>query len=271
MFRKAVIYFVISILATFLFSCSNYQKIQKSQDFGYKYEKALEYYDRQDYDKALNLFDQVLAFYRGAPEAEEIAYRYAYGYYNQKQYILASYYFDRFAKTFPRSERAEECMFMTAYCKYLDSPNFKLDQTSTREAISQLQLFINAYPMSERVEECNALIDELWEKLQKKELEIAKLYLKMDRYEAAVSSFETLLEDYPDTKFREDALFYTIKSYYYYASKSVRSKRVERYQEATDTYNMFIAQYPESKYNKEVNYMYNKAVKEIEKLTNKED
>ncbi len=268
MFKKAGIYFFFSVLTLVIASCSKYQKIQKSQDFGLKYEKALEYYDREDYYRAMNLFDQVLPFYRGTEEAEDIAYKYAYGYYNQKEYIMASYYFDRFAKTYPRSERAEECMFMTAYCKYLDSPKYKLDQTSTVAAIKEMQLFLNAYPNSERVEQCNALIDELWEKLQKKEFEIAKLYLKMDRYESAVHSFETLLEDYPDTKFREDALFYTIKSYYYYASKSVRSKRVERYQEAADTYNEFVAQYPESKYNKEVKYMYDKAIKEIEKLTN---
>lgn len=267
MFRNSGIYFLISILALVVASCSNYQKIQKSQDFSFKYEKALEYYDREDYYRAINLFDQVLPFYRGTAEAEDIAYKYAYGYYNQKEYIMASYYFDRFTKTYPRSERAEECMFMTAYCKYQDSPPYKLDQTSTKEAIANLQIFLNAFPNSERVDECNALIDELWEKLQRKELEIAKLYLKMDKYEAAVASFETLLKDYPDTKFREDALFYTIQSYYYYASKSVKSKRVERYQEAADTYNAFVEQYPESDYNKQVTYMYNRAMKEIDKLT----
>ena len=158
MFRKAGTFLVIGSLSIVFFSCSNYQKIQKSQDFSYKYEKALEYYEREDYYRAMNLFDQVIPFYRGSAEAEDIAYKYAYGYYNQKQYIMASYYFDRFAKTYPRSERAEECMFMTAYCKYLDSPKFKLDQTSTVEAISALQLFLNAYPASDRVDQCNALI-----------------------------------------------------------------------------------------------------------------
>jgi outer membrane protein assembly factor BamD (BamD/ComL family) len=42
---------------------------------------------------------------------------------------------------------------------------------------------------------------------------------------------------------------------------------VERYQEAADTYNEFVTQYPESDYNKQVTYMYNKAMKEIDKLT----
>ena len=225
----------------------------------------MEYYDRGDYFHALGLFDQVIPFYRGNEEAEIIAYKYAYAYYNQKEYIMGSYYFDRFAKTFPRSDKAEECSFMAAYCKYKDSPIYKLDQTSSKEAISQMQLFINAYPYSERVEECNRLIDELREKLQLKELEVAKLFLKMERYEAAVSAFENLLLDYPDTKFREDALFYTIKSYYYYASKSVRSKRAERYQEAADVYNLFVSTYPDSEYNRDVQYMYDRAMKELEK------
>lgn len=265
MFRNLVIYLVISIIILGLGSCTEYQKIQKSQDFRLKYEKALEYYERGDYFRAMGLFDQVIPFYRGTDEAENIAYKYAYAYYNQKEYIMGSYYFDRFAKTFPRSEKAEECAFMAAYCKYKDSPNYKLDQTSSREAISQMQLFINAYPYSERVEECNQLIDELRDKLQLKELEIAKLFLKMEKYEAAVASFENLLLDYPDTQYREDALFYTIKSYYYYASKSIRSKRVERYQEAADVYNLFVSTYPDSEYNRDVKYMYDKAMKELEK------
>ncbi len=263
MFLKRGIYLIISVLALVSVSCSKYQKIQKSQDFKYKYEKALEYYEKEDYYRALNLFDQVIPFYRGTDEAEDIAYKYAYAYYNQKEYIMASYYFDRFAKTYPRSDEAEECMYMSAYCKYKESPNYKLDQTSTREAINQLQLFINAYPTSERVDQCNELIDELRTKLQKKDFEIARLYLKMDQYEAAVTSFNNLLIDYPDTEFKEDALFYTIQSYYYYASKSVKSKRKKRYQEAADVYQKFITLYPESKYMKEVAYMYEKAMKEI--------
>jgi len=264
MFSSTLKIAILISLSIILASCSKYQKIQKSQDYSLKYEKALEYYEKGDYYKCLTLFDQVMPFYRGTEEAENIAYKYAYAYYNQKEYILASFYFDRFTKTFPRSEKAEECMYMSAYCKYLDSPVYTLDQTNTKEAINDLQLFINTYPNSERVEEGNRLIDELRQKLQKKDFEIAKLYLKMEQYEAAVTSFENLLENYPDTEYKEDALFYTIKAYYYYASKSVRSKRKERYQEASDVYNLFVSLYPESKHNKDLEYMYNKAMKEIQ-------
>ncbi|MCD4789761.1 MAG: outer membrane protein assembly factor BamD [Bacteroidales bacterium] len=264
MFKKVLTCILTITFTVALISCSKYQRIQKNQDYQYKYEKAIEYYDKEDYYRALNLFDQVMPFFRGTKEAETISYKYAYAYYNQKDYILASYYFDRFAKTFPRSDKAEECAFMTAYCKYLDSPIYKLDQTNTIEAIKGLQLFANAYPNSERIEQCNELIDELRAKLQKKEFEIAKLYLKMDRYKAAVTSFENLLKEYPETEFREEAMFYSIKAYYFYASKSVKSKRKERYFEAVDIYNDFVIMYPDSDFNKDVEYMYNRAIKEME-------
>lgn len=266
MFRNTGYGLLIVLLSVVFSACSSYSKIQKSQDFKYKYDKALEYYDRNDYYKAMTLFDQVIPFYRGKPEAEVIGYKYAYAYYHQKEYIMASYYFNRFSKTYPRNENAQECAYMAAYCKYLESPDYKLDQTNTYEAINELQLFINAYPYSEKVEQCNDLIDELRKKLQKKELEIAKLYLKMDKYKAAVHSFENLLKDYPDTPFREDAMFYTIKAYYYYASKSVKKKRKERYMEAVDTYNEFVKLYPDSKHNRDVEYMVNRVNKDLKKL-----
>lgn len=263
MFRRASLYYIIILFTIALGACSKYSKIQKSQDFEYKYQKALEYYDHEDYFRAMNLFDQVIPFYRGTDQAENISYKYAYAYYNQKEYVMGSYYFDRFAKTFPRSQYAEECSYMAAYCKYKDSPSYKLDQTNTKEAINDLQLFINSYSYSERVDLCNVLIDELREKLQKKDYEIAKLYLKMRKYKAAVSSFDNLLTDYPDTDFREDAMFYTIKAYYYYASRSVKSKRVERYEEAVGIYNDFIVQYPKSDHNKDLEYMVERARKDM--------
>lgn len=57
---------------------------------------------------------------------------------------------------------------MAAYCKFLDSPAYNLDQESTYDAIKELQLFVNRYPNSDRVEECNKYLDILRDKLEKK-------------------------------------------------------------------------------------------------------
>jgi outer membrane protein assembly factor BamD len=215
----------------------------------------MDYYETNDYYRALQLFQQLINFYQGTDKAEKMQFYYAYCYYHQQDYLLASYYFKRFSTNYPRSQYAEEAVYMNAYCYFLDSPPSSLDQTNTFTAITELQLFIDMYPNSARVEEATKLIDQLRAKLQKKDLDIANLYLKMRLYEAAIKSYENILRDYPDTEFKEDILFNILRSNYYYAENSIRHKQTERFQEALDAYNEFIFQFPESKHLKEARAM----------------
>lgn len=236
------------LLAT---SCSKYQRLLKSTDYEEKYQMAFVYYKQGDYYRAIQLFDQLIPFFRGTDRAETIAYHYAYAHYKQKDYILASFYFKRFASTFPQSEFIEEITFMSAYCKYLDSPKYSLDQTNTKEAIQELQLFINKFSNSDRVSEANQLIDSLRSKLELKEMEIARLYFRMERYNAAIRTFRNILKNFPDTEFREEILFSILRSYYDFAARSIEAKKVERYKEALDAYDNFMAQFPSSQHARE--------------------
>ena len=147
------------LLVLVLVSCGKHQKLVKSTDNEAKYAAAVDYYEKKDYYRALQLFQQLINFYQGTEKAEKMQFYYAYCYYYQKDYVLASYYFKRFVTNYPRSAFAEESMFMNAYCYYLDSPVSSLDQTNTYTAIKELQLFINLYSSSPRVAEANDLID----------------------------------------------------------------------------------------------------------------
>jgi len=236
-------------------SCGKHQKLMKSTDNEVKYAAAIDYYEHNDYYRALQLFQQLINFYQGTEKAEKMQFYYAYCYYHQKDNVLASYYFKRFVNNYPRSELAEEAMFMNAYCYFLDSPSSSLDQTNTYSAIKELQLFINLYPESDRVEEANGLIDQLRAKLQRKDLDIASLYLKMRQYEAAIYSYKNVLKDYPDTDFKEEILFSILKSNFNYAENSIYTKQPERYQSALDAYNELIFQFPETKYLKDAKNM----------------
>jgi outer membrane protein assembly factor BamD len=247
MFKKAWwIALFLTVLAAA--SCGDYQKLLKSSDNELKYEKAVAYYQKGDYYRAEQLFDQLIPVYRGTDKAEMLYYYSAQAYYEQKQYFLASHYFKRFTKNFPKSQYAEECSFMAAYCKFLDSPRASLDQTNTYDAINELQLFANMYPQSSRIEECNTLIDELRAKLEEKAISNANLYFRMEDYKAAITSYRNVLKEFPATKHREEIMRDIFRSAYHYASKSVPSKQNERFAEALDAYNAFIAEFPSSEY-----------------------
>lgn len=250
---------------SFLLSCSKYQRLLKSTDNDKKYESAMKYYNHKDYYRALQLYDQLLPVFRGTPKAEKMAYCYAYCYYQQDQYTLAAYQFNNFATSFPKSDKAEECAYMSAYCKYLESPPPSLDQTSTMEAIKELQLFINMYPESKRVAECNQHLDKLRFNLETKAFEIAKLYFKIEDFTAAITAFKSLVKDYPDTKYKEESLFYIVKANYKYASNSIDSKKGERYTATIEAYNTFFNNFPQSSFLKECNLIKKNSFKEISK------
>lgn len=237
-------------------SCSKYQKLVKSGDTEAKYAAAIDLYEKKDYYRSLQLFTQLLTFYQGTEKGQKMEFYVAYCYFNQRDYILASYYFKRFAQNYPRSELAEEAMFQSAYCYYLDSPKSSLDQTNTYAAINELTLFMDLFPRSERVGEAEKLIGELRAKLERKDLDNANMYFKMDDYEAAITSYKNVLKDYPDTDEEEGILFRIFKSHYNFAIKSILAKQAERYQLAIDSYNELIFQYPQTEYRKEADNLY---------------
>lgn len=256
---------IIILLAIFSTSCK-YQKLLKSTDNKVKFEKAKEYYENGDYAKSMTLFEQLVPIYRGTEKGEEISYYYAYCNYHLKNYIFAGHYFRKFTGSFPNSKFTEECAYMSAYCYYLDSPKTSLAQESTIKAISELQLYLGRYPESERVEECNELIDDLTQKLQKKSFENAMLYYKVGQYKAAAIAFKSSLEHFPDSEFREEMMYLIIKSDYTYAVNSAYGKTVDRLNDALKDYKSFVRKYPESKYMKELTKIHNDINKKLEFL-----
>ncbi len=260
---KKLIFIVLIGLSLGLGACGNFQKLLKSTDNELKFESAMDYYERKDYNRALELFDLLQAAYQSTSRGEEISYRMAYSYYHLKNYTIASYYFKKHSQTYPNSMRAEECLFMNAYCYYLDSPPSSLDQASTRLAIRELQAFADMYPKSERIAESNELIDDLRQKLEDKDFNIAQLYYRMRDYQAAITSFQNLLKNYPDTDRNEEVLYTMAVAYYEYAEKSISGKQKERYQASVETFNTLRFQYPESKYIKQLESIYNKAQEKL--------
>jgi outer membrane protein assembly factor BamD len=245
-------WFFLLIISLFLLSCSEFNKVVKSTDYEYKYKKALEYYEAEDFTHANSLFQDLVYVFRGTSRGDDLYYHYAQSLIGQKDYVLAGHYFKNIIDQYPRSEFAEESQFMIGYCYYMDSPTAKLDQQVSRQAIDALQLFINIYPFSDKVAEANILIDELNEKIAYKSYLNAKLYFDMDYFKAAVIALDNSLSDYPDTKYREELRYLLFKSKFNLADNSVESKKRERLNDARDEYFNFVDEFPESKYIREV-------------------
>ena len=229
-------------------SCGEYQKLLKSNDSNAMYKKAIEYYNQGDYTRALSLFDAIALMFTGTGKSQTIAYYRAYCNYNQKNYNLAAELFKQFVGRYPESSYVEECLYMMGYCNYLLSPNPRLDQATTNQAINDFQLYLGRYPNSARKEEINSYLNVLQDKLAHKDFLGAKNYYLRGHYTSAVVCLENCLKDYPGTKHKEEIMYMLFNSKYEMAVNSIEEKQYERFSAAKEEYYYFIDEYPQSRY-----------------------
>ncbi len=228
-----------------LYACkSSFEQVRLSNDPERILKESIKYYDKGEYLRAQTLMELVLNQYRGTRQGEELFFKYAYTHYHLGNYALAATYFTNFSSTFAYSSFTEEADFMTAYSYYKQSPTFRLDQDPSIKAIDGFQDFANKYPESERVAECNKLIDELRAKLEEKAYAQGVLYYDLSQFNAAITAFDNMLSEFPETSRAEEVRFLILKSAYEYAVNSVYDKRAERYEEADTRYQEYLNRYP---------------------------
>ena len=252
-------------------SCGEYQKVLKSDDYNYKYEKAVAYYEDGDYNRAMPLFKELSIIMKGTSNIQQVSFYYAYCNYSTGDNLMAAYLFRNYTINFPNSKHTEECAYMQAYCYYNEAPIYSLDATNTYRAIKELQSFIDRYPTSNRVVECNKLIDELRLKLSSKAFENAKQYYTTSNYKSAIIALDNVLIDFPSFENREEAHFLIVKSTYLLAINSISSKVSERLRLTIEAYSHFKDNYPDSKYLKELELIYDKTKIMLNELKEEKD
>ena len=258
------------LLATFILASScktKFEKIRISNDADRILKEAHAYFEAEEFYKAQTLYELAIPAYRGKIEAEDIFFNYAYTHYNVKQYLLASHYFKNFAQTFGNSPKKEEADYMSAYSHYQMSPAHNLDQSNSDKAIEAFQLFMNMYPKSERVKECNELIVGLRAKMENKAFEEGRLYFDLKRYNSATTSLANMLKDFPETDKAAEVRYLIAKASYLLADNSVYLKKAERFTETIARCNDFLKKHSETKFKNEVSSFLDDSQKELNKIT----
>jgi outer membrane protein assembly factor BamD len=265
-FLQHYIYYLI-ITAAVMQGCSaSYQKVAKSSDLDLKYAKSKEYYEKKEYLKAIPLLEELITIYKGTKNIDDLYYMYAKSHYEQDEFLIAAFHFKNIHDNYPTSKYAEESLFLNAVCYQRMSPEPPLDQEYTEKAIENFQLFVNSYPNSEKLEECNNSVRALRRKLEIKAYNGANLYYKTGNYRAAAVAFANFLKAYPDAQDAEKAALLTVKSYYLYARQSILSKQLERYEKAISAYKDYVAAHKNSSNLSEAEEIYKSTLEEINKL-----
>lgn len=250
-------------------SCGEYTKVQKTTDFEYKYDVAKAFYAEGRYGPASMLFGEVLAALKGSVYGEESLYMLAMSSYNAKDFESAATYFRKYYQSYPKGKYVEESRYKCGCALYKLTPDPRLDQTNTHEALEEFTSFLEHYPYTRLKDQTQEMILLLQDKLIEKEYLSAKLYYDLggyvanctfggSNYEACVVTAQNALKDYPyaSSERREAFSIMILRSKYHLAKNSVDEKRVERFRDAIDEYYAFANDFPESKYMKEAESMF---------------
>ena len=266
--KTASIILISTLVLAALSGCSGYNKILKASDYNTKYSLAKTYFMEGRYTTCSSILEECVAYQRGTAQAEESMFLLASCYYNLDDYLSASQYFMACYRSYPNSTYSEDCLFRSGKSLFLDTPDPRLDATSTSSAIMQLQRFVETYPTSKYRAEAEDMIYTMYDRLVEKELGTAELYYNMgnylgNNYRSSIIVAQNALRDYPYTKYREKLSILVLKAKFQMAQESVLAKRDDRYRDAIDEYYAFKNEFPESSYMKEADKMFRIATKNL--------
>lgn len=235
------------------------------ENFDQQYQRALRYYNNQQFLSAAGLFEDLYPLSLGTPRADTILYLFAHSYYMNGDYDMAAFHFRDYVRRYPNSEHTEDAFYYGTAAIYKTCPDYSLDQSNTEYAIEQIKTFIQAYPDNSHIEECNVMLDALRLKLARKDVEVLKLYYNTDHYEACQIAAKNFFNEYSYSPLMPEAIYYLVLNNLEYAKKSVERKKEERYKACLDACNRLLLNYGETKYTKEVEKIAQDVQKQLSK------
>ena len=146
-----------------------------------------------------------------APKAALMA---AYVYYAQDYYFDAEAELNRFIKTYPKSQDLAYAHFLLAMCYYEKIVDEKKDLGPLLSAQEKFNFIIKNYPESDYALDAEYKLDLIQDYLASKEMYIARHYMKKKKWIASINRYKTVVEQYEDTVYVEEALHRLVELYF---------------------------------------------------------
>lgn len=207
-------------------------------------EKALA---KGDYARAVKYFEALDALYPFGPNAEQGQLDIIYSYYMNEDSTSASIAADRFIRLYPRSKNVDYAYYMRGVVSLNSGlswlqKKFNIDQSlrdagSLQQAFTSLSLLTQIYPESIYVSDAVRKMRYIRNLLAKRELSIARFYMKRKAYVAAANRASYIVEHFQGALAVPHALKLMVICY----------RRLGLSVMASDSYNLLKQNFPTSK------------------------
>ncbi len=201
-------------MAIGLGACSSDRgKVSHAEFCKNKYVAAEELFKKQKYGKAQDKLEEILSLCAGTGYMEQSQFLLAESYFNLEEWIEARGEYGSFVMNFPGSPFIETAEFRKAISSFNIEFKVARDESNTTIAMRDFERYLSNYPDSPLRDSVNYYYGLLVERMAEKEFQTARLYYRMDKYQAAVIYLKEFLDTYKVSKRRKDAFKIIVDSY----------------------------------------------------------
>tara|TARA_B100000686_G_scaffold345853_1_gene431202 strand:+ start:695 stop:1537 length:843 start_codon:yes stop_codon:yes gene_type:complete len=212
--------FICFICFIFLSTCSSPEKKVLKSSSSTK-EQAIEIYkeglkavEQGDYFFASRKFSEAEILLPQSEWASKSALMTGYCFYSINFYGDAILNLDRFTKTYPASPNLDYAHYLIAISYYEQILSEEKDIEPLLKSKEKIEFFLKEYPDTDYAIDLKYKLELVINQLAAKEMSIARYYIQNEKWIAAINRLKTVVDNYDNTIFIEEALFRLVEVYY---------------------------------------------------------
>ena len=178
------------------------------------YNEGLTALDNKDYMLAVKKFGEAEILYPQSIWAPRSALMTAYSYYVYERYFDTIFELERFLKTYPEHNRQNYAYYLLGLAYYEQIVDEKKDLEPIINSKKYFQIIINEYPGREYAADAEFKLDLIKEILAAKEMYLGRYYIEKEKWIPAINRYKTILENYDDTIYVEEAIHRLVEIHY---------------------------------------------------------
>lgn len=172
---------------------------------------GMDAYENGKYATAIEKFQKLKDYYPFSKYAILAELKIADAHYQREEYEEAIFEYENFERLHPRNEAIPYVIYQIGMCYYDQIGTPDRDQTSARKALETFQRLIKQFPQDQYSRRSEEKISKCLKSIVANTYGIGLFYYKTKHFKAALQRFTSIISDYPDIGYHQQALEYIAK------------------------------------------------------------
>ena len=172
---------------------------------------GMEDYENGKYADSIEKFQKLKDYYPFSKYAILADLKIADAHYHREEYEDAIFGYENFEKLHPRNEAIPYVIYQIGMSYYDQISTPDRDQTAARKALETFQRLKKQFPQDEYARRSEEKITKCLKSLAESTYLIGVFYYRSNHFKAALQRFMSVISDYPDVGYHQQALEYIAK------------------------------------------------------------